>query len=108
MMEGLIPPFFLGHIFREMNTTGITREPYVFAVVLLVAPFFIFSSPFAAIAATIGIAILIILFFTFYLPVVKDYNFYTRFLEMTAISLGVAVISFGIGFVVKQLFGLEI
>ena len=72
------------------------------------APFFIFSSAFAAIAATIGIALLIILFFTFYLAVVKDYTFSSRFLEMAAISLGVAVISFGIGFVVRRFFGLEI
>ena len=31
-----------------------------------------------------------------------------RFIEMSAISLGVAVISFGIGFLVKQYFGLEL
>jgi VIT1/CCC1 family predicted Fe2+/Mn2+ transporter len=90
---------------QSAYSTGIA---YVFAVILLVAPFFIFSSAFAAIAATIGIALLIILFFTFYLAVVKDYTFSSRFLEMAAISLGVAVISFGIGFVVRRFFGLEI
>lgn len=93
------------HPIQAAYTTGFA---YVFTVICLVTPFFVFSSAFAAISVTIAIALLIILFFTSYLSVVKDYEFFSRFLEMAAISLGVAAVSFGIGFAIKEFFGLQI
>jgi len=49
-----------------------------------------------------------ILLFSFYVSVAKDLPFWRRFWEMTAISLGVATISFGIGYFVRIWLGIEI
>jgi len=86
-------------------STGIT---YISTVVLLIAPYFIFSNHIVCLVATLSIAILIILVFNFYISVAKGYNFKKRFLEMAIISLGVSALSFGIGFVVRKTLGVSI
>jgi VIT1/CCC1 family predicted Fe2+/Mn2+ transporter len=43
--------------------------------------------------------------FTFYISVVRETPFRKRFLEMAAISLGVAALSFLIGFFVRVFVG---
>jgi VIT1/CCC1 family predicted Fe2+/Mn2+ transporter len=53
-------------------------------------------------------AIFIILVFSFYISVAKDLSFKERFLEMAGISLGVAVISFLIGYLIRLLLGVDI
>ncbi len=75
--------------------TGIA---YIIAVVLLVMPFFIFQVYYTAIFSTLGIAVVVILFFTYFISVTKEVPFLTRFFEMSAISLGVAGLSFLIGY----------
>lgn len=60
---------------------------------------------FVALGWTVTNAILIILVFTFYISVAKEYSFKKRFWEMALISLGVAVLSFFIGWVVRHFFG---
>jgi len=59
-------------------------------------------------ASILFIAILIIAGYNFYISIAKDLKFRRRFLEMALISLGVAAISFTIGFFVKNFFGIEI
>ncbi len=85
--------------------TGIA---YIFTVIALVFPFFLFSNYLLNITLTMIIAILIILFFNFYISVAKDLPFKARFLEMLYISLGVAAISFLIGYFVRTQFNLDI
>lgn len=85
--------------------TGIA---YIITVLLLVAPYFIFDRVFVALGVMLLTTILIIMAYTFYISVAKELKFKRRFLEMALISLGVAVISFGIGFVVKNYLGIEI
>jgi VIT1/CCC1 family predicted Fe2+/Mn2+ transporter len=51
--------------------------------------------------------VVIIFVFNYYISVAKDYNFWRRFLEMAGISLGVAALSFGIGIVLRLVFGVE-
>jgi len=87
---------------RAAMYTGIA---YIAAVFLLVAPFLVFSNPFAALALTVITAIVIIVVFTFYISVAKNLTFWNRFLEMAAVCLGVATISFGIGYLTRILFG---
>lgn len=53
-------------------------------------------------------AVLVIAAFNYYLAVVRDEGFRRRFGEMALISLGVAALSFGIGYLVRALFGIEI
>ena len=85
-----------------------TGSAYVLAVILLILPFFLLSNVFVALAATLSVAVLIIAAFTFYISVARELRFLPRFLEMAGISLGVAAISFGIGFLVRKLFGVSL
>ena len=79
--------------------TGIA---YVLTVVLLILPFFLLQSYLLALGWTLGNAVLVILLFTYYVAVARDLSFKRRFLEMAAISLGVALLSFIIGYLVGE------
>ena len=90
---------------RAALYTGIA---YIFTVILLVLPYILIQSYLAALIATISIAILIIAIFNYYISVAKDFYFRKRFLEMAGISLGVAAISFIVGYFVRIAFGIDI
>lgn len=87
--------------------TGIA---YLITVGLLVTPYLIFSSEnyLFALFSLLGIVLFIIFFFNYYIAVAKSENFKKRFIEMAAISLSVAFISFLIGLLVKQFLGIDI
>jgi len=46
--------------------------------------------------------------FTFYISVAKDLPFRKRFLEMTTISLGIAGLTFTIGFFIRIFLNVEV
>ncbi len=77
-------------------------------MVVLVFPYMVFDSPFAALALTLLNGVGIILFFTFFMSVVRDAPFRKSFLEMLSISLGVAGISFLIGYLARLFLGVEL
>ena len=52
--------------------------------------------------------ILIIAGFTYYISVAKGERFKPRFLEMSLISLGVAVVSFFVGVLAKKFLGVDL
>lgn len=85
-----------------------TGGAYVFAVALLILPFFLLPSPFLALPVTVSLSVLLILVFTLYISVARDLDFRRRFLEMALISLSVAAVSFGIGFAVKAWLGVDV
>lgn len=85
-----------------------TGVAYIIAVILLILPFFILSNYYLSLAWSISNAIVAILIFTYFVSVVKDLPFGRRFLEMASISLGVAAVSFGIGYLVKRILGVEL
>jgi VIT1/CCC1 family predicted Fe2+/Mn2+ transporter len=85
--------------------TGIA---YIITVVLLIIPYFVASHYLVALVITVAIALLIILFFNYYIAIAKDLNFKKRFIEMAIISLGVATISFAIGFFIKKYIGIDV
>lgn len=89
---------------RSAVYTGVT---YLITVIVMILPFLLFSNPFVSLAITMSIVIVIILAFNYYLAVAKDLNFLRRFLEMTAISMGVAAFSFFLGYALKALFGID-
>ncbi len=82
-----------------------TGVAYVFTVIILVAPFLFLRTPLPALALTVAGALVIILAFSYYVSVAKTTPFTRRFLEMAGLSLGVAAISFGIGYVLRIAFG---
>ena len=85
--------------------TGIA---YLVTVALLVAPFFIVGNVYAALAWSLFNALVVILLFSFFVSVVKETPFRPAFLEMAAISLGVAAISFLIGLVARHFIPVDI
>ena len=85
-----------------------TGSAYVLTVVLLILPFFLLQGYLAALGVTLLMAVLIILVFTFYISVARDMPFKRHFGEMAGISLGVAALSFGIGFLVREFLGIEV
>jgi VIT1/CCC1 family predicted Fe2+/Mn2+ transporter len=84
--------------------TGIA---YVLTVFLLIVPYFVFSSYYLALALAILDALLVILAFTFFVSVVKDVPFRKTWAEMVFISLGVALVSFVIGWAARMVLKVE-
>lgn len=85
--------------------TGIA---YLFAVIFLVAPYLIFTSPFIALIVSVADSILIVLVYSYYISVANDQPFKRRFFEMVILSTVVGLISFGLGYLVRVLFGIEV
>ncbi|MFQ6053708.1 MAG: VIT1/CCC1 transporter family protein [Candidatus Bathyarchaeia archaeon] len=84
--------------------TGIA---YISTVLLLVTPYFVFADYYVALGVTVLGGVLIIFFFTFFISVVKELSFRKIFLEILFISLGVAAVSFIIGWIAKGALGVE-
>jgi VIT1/CCC1 family predicted Fe2+/Mn2+ transporter len=93
---------------NPMKSAIYTGAAYVFTVISLILPYLVIGNPFISLAVTLGVAVLIIFIFNYYISVAKDFNFRKRFLEMAAISLGVACLSFLIGVLIKQFIGIDI
>ncbi len=85
-----------------------TGSAYIVTVFLLILPYLLMHNPFLSLLTTIITAILIIAIFNFYIAVAKDLNFIKRFTEMSAISLGVALLTFLISFGIRSFWGIEI
>jgi VIT1/CCC1 family predicted Fe2+/Mn2+ transporter len=85
--------------------TGIA---YIFTVIILILPYLLFSNYFICLGVTMTFAVLVILFFNYYISVAKDLNFRKRFWEMFIISMGVAAFSFGIGYLIRMFIGIDI
>ena len=95
----------------ELSPTKSALYPgmaYIFTVLFLVLPYFLFSNYLVSLAFTIVNAVLVIAVFNFYISVAKGLSFRRRFTEMTVISLGVAGISFIIGSVISKALGVDI
>ncbi|MBS1193746.1 MAG: Rubrerythrin family protein [Methanomicrobiales archaeon] len=90
---------------RAAMYTGIA---YIITVMVLIAPFLLLSNLYVSLAVTLVIALLVILFFSYYISVARDLSFRKRFLEMAGISLGVAALSFLMGILVRTFLGVNI
>jgi len=91
--------------FKASVYTGIA---YVLTVLFLIFPYLLLSDLYFCLGFTILNAIVVIFVFTFYISVAKDLSFRERFLEMALISLGVAGLTFAIGFIIRILLNVEI
>lgn len=91
-----------------LKSAVFTGIAYVIAVVFLVAPYLIFKSPFISLVVALLDSILIVFLFTYYISVANDQPFRKRFLEMVALSTVVGIISFGLGYLVRILFGIDV
>ena len=93
--------------FKSCAYTGIA---YLITVALLILPYLLLdnSQYMTALFSMIGVVILIIAGFTYYISVAQGERFKPRFLEMTLISVGVAVVSFFVGILAKEFLGVDL
>jgi len=93
------------HPVRAAIYTGIA---YIITVALLILPYLLFENYYLDLAWSLVTAVLIIAGFNYYISVAQDEPFRRRFLEMAGLSLGVAAFSFVIGFLIRQILGIEV
>ncbi|PSO46027.1 MAG: rubrerythrin family protein [Parcubacteria group bacterium QH_9_35_7] len=94
---------------NPLQAGTITGISYFSAVVLLILPYFLLSSPLISLGITILVVIGIILSFSFYTSTInKKVSFKDKVIEMAIISLGVAAINFVIGHLIRTYFGVDV
>lgn len=93
-----------------LKSCGYTGIAYLITVALLIAPYLILDGAryIMALICMLCVVILIIAGFTYYTSVAKGEKFKARFLEMSVISVSVAVISFAVGILAKHFLGVEV
>ena len=93
---------------NPLRAAAYTGIAYVLTVLFLISPYLLLTDVYACLILTIVTAIIVIFLFTFYISVAKDLPFRKRFLEMTAISLGIAGLTFTIGFFIRSFLNVEV
>ena len=93
---------------NPLKASVYTGSAYVLTVLFLIFPFLLLTNLYFCLGWTILNAIIVIFVFTFYISVAKDLPFKKRFAEMTLISLGVAGLTFAIGFLIRAFLNVEI
>ena len=84
-----------------------TGGTYIVTVILLILPYLLLDNYYVCLACTLAAAVGIIALFNYYVSVANDEPFRDRFLEMAGLSFGVALFSFFIGYVIRQVLGIE-
>ncbi|MBN1427466.1 MAG: VIT1/CCC1 transporter family protein [Anaerolineae bacterium] len=93
------------HPVRAAVYTGIA---YIMTVALLIMPYLLIPNYYIDLAIALSTAVLIIAAFNYYISVAQDEPFRARFFEMAGLSLGVAGLSFVIGYLVRQFLGVDL
>ena len=91
-----------------LKASAYTGSAYVMTVLLLIFPYLILANYYFCLGFTLLNAILVILIFTFYVSVAKSIPFWKRFAEMAGISLGIATLTFLIGFLVRRFLNIDV
>ena len=91
-----------------VKATAYTGFAYVLTVLLLILPYLIIPNLYVCLGLTILDGILVILIFTYYVSVARELPFGKRFFEMTAVSLGVAGLTFIIGFLITTFLNVQV
>lgn len=93
-----------------LKSCAYTGTAYLVTVVLLILPYLLLGSTqyILALILMLVTVVLIIAGFTYYTSVAMDQPFKSRFVEMAAISIGVAVVSFIVGILAKKFLGVDL
>lgn len=93
--------------FKSCTYTGVA---YLITVALLILPYLLLGNNqyMTALISMLVVVILIIAGFTYYISVAQGEKFKPRFLEMSLISIGVAVVSFFVGIAAKHFLGVDL
>jgi VIT1/CCC1 family predicted Fe2+/Mn2+ transporter len=93
---------------NALSSSIYTGLAYIFTVIVLILPYLLFTNYFICLGMTMTFAVLVILFFNYYIAVAKDLDFKKRFWEMFTISMGVAAFTFGIGYLIRVFLGVDV
>jgi len=93
---------------QPLKSAVYTGIAYIITVAILILPYLIFKNYYLCLAITLTAAVLIIALFNYYLSVVRDEPFVKRFVSMAGISLGIAALSFVIGYFIRTVMGVKI
>lgn len=93
---------------NALKSSMYTGFAYILTVFFLILPYLLLKNYFLCLILTVSVAVFIIFIFNFYISVAKDLEFRKRFLEMAAISLGVTLLTFIIGYFIKGFLGVDI
>jgi VIT1/CCC1 family predicted Fe2+/Mn2+ transporter len=93
---------------KPITASLYTGSAYLGTVILLVFPYFVIGNIFVCLGLLVLDALLLIVVFNFYISVAKAVSFKKRFIEMAGISLGIAVINFVIGLIIRNVFKIEV
>ena len=93
--------------FKSCTYTGVA---YLATVVMLIAPYLLLGNDqyMLALGCMLAIVIAIIAAFTYYISVAKGEKFGAKFIEMSVISVAVAIISFVVGILAKKFLGVDV
>lgn len=97
-----------GERLNPMKAAMYTGIAYILVVVGLVAPFFLTGSRRLALGITWLVGVAIVAGFAYYSSVVLRTSFRRRFVQMFALGLGVAVLTYGLGRLVSRMFGISL
>jgi len=97
-----------GGVKNPARASVYTGGAYVVTVLILILPYLILENYYACLGCALAAGILIIASFNYYISVAQDVSFRRRFLEMAGLSLGVAMLSFFIGFIMRSFLGIDV
>ena len=93
---------------NPLKASVYTGSAYIMTVLVLILPYLLLEDYYVCLACSLTAAVAIIAFFNYYISVARDVPFRERFLEMAGLSLGVAALSFFIGFLIRTFLGIEV
>lgn len=85
-----------------------TGSAYILTVLVLILPYLVFENYYVSLGLTLTAALLVIALFNYYIAIVRDEPFLSRFVEMAGLSLGVAGFSFLVGYAIRSILGIEV
>lgn len=97
-----------GGTLSPLKSAVYTFIAYLFTVVLLVVPYFVFANCFTALAVTVFHVVVIVWLFSFYISIARGLPSWRRFVEMTTVCLGVAAVSFVIGVMARSILNIDL
>jgi len=85
-----------------------TGGMYIFVVIVLILPFFLFDHHLAALGVTVLAVFFIISIFTFFEAVVQEKKYKNVFFEMLFLCSGVTLLSFIVGTLARYFLGIDL
>jgi VIT1/CCC1 family predicted Fe2+/Mn2+ transporter len=93
---------------RPLKAALYTGFANLITVLFLIYPYIVFDNLYLSLSIMLVNAIIVIYIFNYYISVAKEVSFRRSFLEMAIISLGIAAITFAIGYLVKEFMHLDL